>query len=342
MAQKLFEKVVKNELGKPRSITKSTIKPYEQNDEEKTEEIIEEKKITTKQEKTLFEKVVDIFATSPYFHLYSVPLPKNQKPVFMMSTSKEDLLDELKASKGEILQQYKEKFPDFDEDTDYDSISFYTQTKKMKQLSESDIRNNKSVMKYIGSKSEQALQNVIDMHEKIKYNEEHKVEIVKANIQKVWETKDIHFYIIEMLGFKEDLAILVMAQNEKQAAKITVSNRFMTDFLKEHCDNIKSEDGLNVKVCCVTEEEELNIIYEELDYFLERKNISVEALTSPSFTVEEYRHFLKSMDKIDELTPAETKNAIEQIVMNNNFTHRREINDIMSHMSHIKTVVEEG
>ena len=309
MAQKMFEKEVKKDLGKPRSLTKTTIKKYEVGDEEKTEEVIDKIiPLAEPKEKTLFEQALEVLCTSPYIHLYKTPRVKDTPPRYLIAQNRQEIIDGF----NDCRNKAKDVLDTLGDIGEVDDAAYKKLINETKQMTEKEIKLDKNAIKSIGQRDEEALQEVIKLHEEKTYNEEHKYDIAKANIQKIIDAKEMHLYKVFIQGFEEETETLVIARTPRHAKLIGSCNDFMHDFMVEK--EIFGKDGVVITVCCYEDLKDASTIYNHLEKFLERDNACSQALVDPEFTIHKWERFLDKIEKVDNMSSQERQNAVDRLM----------------------------
>lgn len=310
MAQKIFEKAVKKDLGKARSITKTTISEYKSGDVESTEEIIE--KVLPKSEEseqTLFQKALDVLCTSPYIHLYKTPRIKNNSSLYLIATDKETLIKQIKESKEKMQEVLNcvQNIGEVDERA-YKKLIYET-----KMMSGQEIRSDKNAIKVVGSKTEDVLNSIIQTHEEMEYNEEHKYEIAEKNIKNIMASDKMHLYKVFMQGFEEESSQLIIADNPERAQLIGTYNDFMHDFIKEHSNKTIFDDGITITVGII-DDVDVEIICKHLDILIDKNNACSQALIDPEFTIAKWEMFLNNVNKVENMSSQEKDKALERLI----------------------------
>lgn len=310
MAQKAFEKIVKKELGKARSMTKTTIAEYQMGDIESVEEIVE--KILPKAEKsepTLFQKALDVLCTSPYIHLYKTPRIRNNSSAYLIATDKESLIKQFEESreKAQEMLNYAQNIGEVDEKAYRKLIN------ETRAMSGQEIKSDKNAIKVIGSKTEEALNKIIQTHDEMTYNEEHKYEIAEKNIKSIMISDKMHLYKVFMQGFEEESSQLIIADNPKRAQLIGTCNDFMHDFIKEHSDKTMFDEGVTITVGII-DDVDVKDICKHLDVLLDKDNACSQALVDPEFTIAKWKRFLDGVNKVENMSSQEKDRALGRLI----------------------------
>ena len=310
MAQKAFEKIVKKELGKARSMTKTTIVEYQIGDVESVEEVVE--KALPKAEKTeptLFQKALDILCTSPYIHLYKTPRIRNNSSLYLIATDKESLIKQFKEGKekAQEMLNYVQDIGGVDEKAYRKLIN------ETRVMSGQEIKSDKSAIKAIGSKTEEALNGIIQKHEEMAYNEEHKFEIAEKNIKNIMASNKMHLYKVFMQGFEEESSQLIIADNPKRAQLIGTCNDFMHDFIKEHSNKTMFDDGVTITVGII-DDVDVETICKHLDILIDKDNACSQALVDPEFTIEKWDRFLNKVNRVENMSSQEKDRALGKLI----------------------------
>ena len=301
MAQKMFEKSLKKDLGKIRSITKFQIREYQIGDEESIEEIIENNISTETKELSLFEKSVEILCSSPYIHLYKIPSPKlgNEKCHYGIYPDKETLENSLKEEYDEMIENAKsEKKEVFDLFVSKNEKILLKMISGAKEMSGQEIKGDKNAIKFIGSRGEECYNAIISTHTMNEYKELHKYEIVKENIEEVIKAESIFLYKVT-IDCIENSEILMIARNDEQAKTFALCSDYILDKLR-NIEGIDIADALlamNIKRICSNDTKE---IFDNLDKYLNRETIATIALTSTKFSIKLIEEALNNAEKVKE------------------------------------------
>lgn len=335
-AKILYEKEVKKELGKPRSITKLLIEKYKIGDEEFVEKLIED--TTPKEENkelSLYEKTLDILCNSPYIHIFKIPSPKagNGRFHYGIYANEEHLKDSLKEALDEVQSKIDEA--DFEinelnreqrkeaEKAIGANEKFYQKMLSgAKQLSEQDIKNDKNVIKYIGKQDDEWYKSIIRFHEEEKREVENKLSIAKENIIKILNSDNINLYIMQLENFDKS-SVLIAAHTSEQANQIGMCSEHILNLLKEKIPvkDRKREVNVNAKIMELDKKSAFKIM-EENDAFndlLSRDTFITKLIVEQGFTLDKLSEFLDKVDAVNNMTKEEKERAVQKLKKNKFF-----------------------
>lgn len=332
-AKILYEKEVKKELGKPRSVTKLLIEKYKIGDEEFVEELIED--TTPKEENkelSLYEKTLDILCNSPYIHIFKIPSPKagNGKFHYGIYASEEHLRDSLKETLDEVQSKIdkadfgmdelnREQRKEAEKAIGANERFYQKMVSGAKQLSEQDIKNDKNVIKYIGKQNDKWYKSIIDIHEEEKYEAENKLSIAKENIIKILNSDNINLYIMQLEDFDKS-SVLIAARTSEQANQIGMCSEHTLNLLKENIpeENGKREVNVNARVMEL-DEKSMFKIFEEDEAFndlLSRNTFTTKLIVKQGFTLNKLDKFLDKVDAVNSMTEEEKEKAVQELMKN--------------------------
>lgn len=347
-ARIIFEKTIKSELGKAKSITKYNILDYKVGDENVTDEIKEEVKKQT--EKSLFEKAFDILATSPYIHIYKIPNEMSNNSyhyaVYGNDTDmKRELVDKWQDFKNDkeseiqgkinisavgtkmekMLGRHMEKM---------DSV-IYKILNKTRRLTPAEVRNSKDVRKYVGSQDDEWYEAIIKIHESETYEHEHKEEIIVKNIQMIFDENrdDIQVFFGRINGIVGSEGIVV-ARNEDQAHNVFMASEHIINVLKELKEINKKENpdssSFNIDLNLgKVKEDQKDCIYDKefMELFLQNETLGLQMLSDSELTIDKIDKVLAKIDRIENMSEEEKNNAVTNLI-NSPFMNDKMANDI--------------
>lgn len=313
MVRAAFEKAVKNDLGKARSVTKFYMKPYAVGDENITEEIIEKPAPMVQRELTLQEKALEILCTSPYVHLYKMPTKGNKQPAYLIGKDKDEIVDIIKEHRAEARRELQSAFMEGNQEVDEEA---YEKTiRGIRQMSGTEIKNDRRAIKSIYERTDESLQNTIKDHENSLYKETHKEEIVMENFKKAAENESLQLYVVYLREYKEETKTLIISNNEEVAQSLAMYNDTMANFLEEHNlgrqIDITTDTYNNVGLEGV---EGVASIEDGIKLFLSKDNLCTQAFCDPELTMDKYIRVLDTIKKTLKMTKKEKSAALEEIL----------------------------
>lgn len=330
MVKAAFEKAVKNDLGKARSVTKFYMKPYSIGDENITEEIIEKPAApAVVKEPTIFEKALEILCTSPYIHLYKTPKVKTQPSTYLVAQTKDELVD-MFMEKKEKAQEMINTMSNIADFAEVDEKAYSKLINETKRMSGQEIKNDKNAIRTVGSKSEEALQAIIDVHEAEAYKEEHKYEIVEKNIRMIMDSGNLGLFKIFLPEYEDETSSLIIADTADNAKLIATCTDYMHDFIEEHTQqSILTGDKVTITVGVKQyQTPEIDVLLKGIDVLLSRDNACSEALVDPEFTVEKWELFLSKVKQVGNMTSEEKQRALDKLA-NSKFARRDDFKSIL-------------
>lgn len=332
-AKILYEKEVKKELGKPRNITKMTIKEYEVEDKENIVEIIDAPVLVEENEKkelSLFEQALEILCKSPYIHIFKIPSPKVGANKFHYEIYKDE--EHLKNSLRETFDEIQEKIDKADFGVDELNREKRKEAEKIiganerfyqrmvagaKQLSEQDIRKDKNVIRYIGKQDDEWYKTIISIHEEEKDEDENRITIIKENIKKILDSDKINLYIMRLEEF-DNSSILIAARTSDQANQIGMCSEHTLNLLKEGTSekDLKKELNVNAQVMKLDDKSISKILENEdaLNDLISRSTFTTDIITKRQFSLEKINKFLDKVDAVNNMTEQERKEAVNKLV----------------------------
>lgn len=336
-ARILYEKEIKNELGKPKTITKYSCAEYKYGDENSVEKIEEKVQEKNDEPLSLYQQALDILCNSPYIHIYRVPDVnfESGKYNYTIYESYEHMEFGLK----EMYQQAEKEFEKRDIELDKHIEKLTGKKKKQvmkirnnrdsvlprliartRQLSAQEIKSDKNVIKYIGKQDDEWYQAIIDLHNEKDYENKNKTKVARENIEKILATKDIKLYLVKVKEI-EDGEVIVAARNKKQAGQLAILNDYIMEKIKANkgmIQDAKTDDGLNVSTKAgELTKEKLNDLYEKDDAFkelLDRKTFATDLMTKSSFTIRDLEKFLDKVEEIHNMSDEERDTAVQNLV----------------------------
>lgn len=316
-AKILYEKEIKKEVGKIRSITKLQIKPFQEGDINSNLKIIE-KKIDSYKETSLFEKALDILCNSSFIYLFKIPLPlKNGKGnsfFYEVCDTEENLKNKLKDSFCEAKNEIKKAFSrtniienkikgEIEKDLSIDEKVYRKMICGIKKLSAQEIKNDKNIIKYIGKQEDEWYESIIKIHENKKYEHDNKISIVKENLQTIFNSKKFKIYIMQVEEIKNS-HMLVIAKTKEQANQIAMCSKFMLDTLKQKYPEV--EDGIrkiniNLKAFELTKSSLFKVLEnnEILNDLISKNTFVTELICKKQFSLEIMEDFLEKVDIVN-------------------------------------------
>lgn len=332
MAKIMYEKSLKNSLGKIRNMTKMTITEYKVGDSEHIEEIVERKTtVNEPKELTLFEKALEVLCTSPHIHLYKTPLVSGKKSAYLIAASMEDFVDKIKEIKEDAEKKFNEMqniLDDNDLDVEFNDSAFYKIVKKTRELTGAEIKSDKNAIKAIGKRDEEDLKAIIKIHEDEEYRKEHRFDIAKNNIKKLMKVDNMKIYNVYIEGFKKESSQFVIATESGQAMMLARYNEIMNDFISEKIDKGELDKATNKVVSAHISFENDEDMDKHLKSFLEKENACVQALTDLDFTPEKWISFLDKIDTVLKMTEEERGAAVKSI-LNSGLIQKEKVNKLI-------------
>lgn len=227
-----YDRAVKKEFGKSKSMTKRTLKEYKNGDEDFCNKIVDEAPVNKEKtpEEIEFEKKLD-YIESDYFGLYKVTFAKNNvfsnEVVYVFADNADDVPYQIRGTLDETTEP-----ADF----------IISKIKNIVRMTRSNIRIDKGALKRLSLESVKDLEEISNRAKTL--SEEHK--------QKAIDT----FEILESNGFevyggkgaqgKKELIFAEMARSEDEAECLVMSEtRMMESFFAIRKSNTKC--GATVK-----------------------------------------------------------------------------------------------
>lgn len=308
MAQILYKKTVEKELGKAKSITKSSIRAYSIGDVECIEEIVEKVAPAVVKELTLQERALDILCTSPYVHLFKVSGTPNQQAIYLVGENKQEIIDIVEEHRQEARQEVQTMFMDTKQ---VDEEVYNKLIKRIKKMSGEEIKRDKSAIKSVYNRTDESLENIIKDHEKAVYKIEHKEEIVTANFEKAAKDGSLQLYSVFIEGYREGTETLIVADDDNVAKAIALCNEQMAEYLEK---NLEDKDEHFSPQLGTYQYVTLEGIENGMELFLSRDNLCTQAFCDPELTMEKYKKVLKTIDKVHHMTKEQKKKALDKIL----------------------------
>lgn len=350
-AKILYEKEVKKELGKPRSITKLQIKAYEIGDKNCISEIIETINVAKveKEEMSLFEQALEILCTSPYIHMFKIPSPKMgaNKFHYEIYANEEHLRQSLRDSFDEVQGKIDEanfKIDELNREQRKEAEKIIGANEKFyqkmvagaKQLSGQEIRNDKNIMKYIGKQNDEWYKTIIKIHEEEDYENKNKLSIVRENSRKILDSKDFNLYIMQLEEFDKS-CVLIAARTSEQANQIGMCSEYILNLLKENTPEKDGEQKVNVNAQVIElDEKSLSKVLEDddaLNDLISRNTFTTKLISKKQFSLKKLEDFLNKVDMINNMTEKEKDIAVRKLMSNNSLS-----DDFKQRMDFISTM----
>ena len=331
-AKILYEKTIKKELGKPRSITKLSIKGYSAEDKEIITPIIENNvQSKEKKELSLFEQALEILCTSPFIHIFRIPSPKKgiDKFFYAIYENKEHLRDSLKENLDEVQNEIDDadfKLNELNREDRKEAEKIISTNERLyqkmvtgaKQLSGQDIHNDKNALKYIGRQDDEWYKTVIKIHEEKKYENENKINIAKKNINTILESDKINLYVMQLQEF-DNSSVLIAAHTSKQANQIGMCSEYVINLLRGN--NIKDGEKITVNAKVIKlDKKSISKICEDddlLNDLISRETFTTQLIIKNNFSLDKIESFLDKVNKINNMTEKEKDIAIKKLVSKN-------------------------
>lgn len=350
-AKILYEKEIKKELGKPRSITKLQIKSYEIGDENSISEIVEPANTekVEKKELSLFEQALEILCSSPYIHMFKVPSPRvgANKFHYEIYANEEHLKQSLRDSFDEVQSKIDEanfKIDELNREQRKEAEKIIGANERFyqkmvagaKQLSGQEIRNDKNVMKYIGKQDDEWYKTVIKIHEEEEYDNKNRLSIVRENSKTILNSKDFNLYVMQLEDFHKS-SVLIAARTSDQANQIGMCSEYILDLLKENTpeEDRKKKVDVNVKVIELDEKSLSKILEDDdaLNDLISRKTFTTKLISKKQFSLKKLEDFLNKVDMVNKMSEKEKDMAVQKLMSNNNLS-----DDFKQRMNFISTM----
>lgn len=332
-AKILYEKEVKKELGKPRSITKFTINPYSAGDKESTEEIIEEtpsNRDDETKEMSLFEQALEILCTSPYIHIFRIPYSKQGTNKYHYDVFENEehlnrvLKENLERAQNEIDnadlgvdELNREKRKEAERVINSSTKLYQRMVSGAKQLSGQEIKNDKNVMRYIGKQDDEWYKNVIELHQEKDYEKNNRLTLARENIMKIVDSEEYHMYLISIKEIKNSTA-LIAARTSEQANEVGMCSQYILDLLKENTPEVNGEREVNVnsQVAQLERENVEKIIENDdaLNQILDRTTFITEMVVKKNFSLDKLKNLLDRIEIVVNMTDEEKENAVKKLL----------------------------
>lgn len=331
-AKILYEKEVKKELGKPRSITKLFIKSYEIGDKENIIEITEAPMVeNTEKELSLFEQALEILCESPYIHMFKIPSPKAgaNKFHYEIYANEEHLKQSLRESFDEVQNKIDEadfKIDELNREQRKEAERVIGANERFyqkmvagaKQLSGQDIRNDKNVMKYIGKQDDEWYKTIIKIHKEEEDEDKNKLNIAKENMKKILDSDKFNLYIMQLEDF-DNSSVLIAARTSEQANQIGMCSEYILNLLKKNTPEKdgKKEVNVNARVMKLDEKSISKIFKNEkaLNDLISRDTFTTKLVIKKQFTLEKLEDFLDKVDVVNNMTEEEKNKAVQKLML---------------------------
>lgn len=337
-AKIMFEKTIKMDIGKPKSITKYTINQYNVDDEDATEEIVDVIKVEEKKELTLFEKALNILCTSPYIHLYKIPSPKMGNGKFHYGVYMDD--EHLKYSLNKEFEEAKKSTGELDIDIQSLDRGLRKEAEKLlnqntafynkmlngsKQLSEQEIKADKNAIKHVGTISEEGLNMIIEVHNREEYEEKNKVSIFRDNLKKVLSIDGFQLFCTKIEEI-EDSGLLIVAKNINQAKQLSSCSGYTIDLLTKYGRTLADKEGsVNMRTGTVTGDNLQKILSNDkiIEQIIEKDTFTTQILLDSDFSLDTLNQVLDRVDKMnDKRDVANNRNAINALMNNDTIVEK--------------------
>lgn len=314
-ARIVFEKQLKKDFGKLRSLTKFQIKEYQCGDKEMTEEIID-KVLVEEKEISLFDKALEVLCTSPYIHLYKIPSPNlgNGKFQYGLFSDMEHLKESMREDLNKVIDNARE-----DEGKEIFKL-FVQKNEKLyskmvngaKQMSGKEIKNDKNAIKFIGGKDDSYYNAILNIHKDEEEKEKHKLEMAKENLIKVTSTKDMILYKTRINGLPNS-DVIVVARDEKQAKTLSLCSDYIREIIQKNSNMDIADELLGMEVTEI-KDDAIQEILENIEVYLNRETITTVALTSSKFSIELFEAILDKICNFSKLTQQEKEQHLQKII----------------------------
>lgn len=346
-AKIMFEKTIKIDIGKPKSITKYIINQYNVDDEDATEEIVDVIKVEEKKELTLFEKALDILCTSPYIHLYKIPSPKLGNGRFHYGIYMDDEhlehelrkeLEEAKKATGELDIDIKELDRGLRKEAEKlinsNTNIFYKMLNGAKQMTGQEIKTDRNAIKHIGTISNEGLNAIIEIHNKEDFEAKNKLSVVRENIKKVLDSDDLELFFARIDKI-EDSEMMVVARTIEQAKQLVSCSGYTIELLKQYSKTLEknSETSVNVSVGTITDKNLQKLISSdsELEKIVDRDTFSTKLLLDSDFSINTVNKLLDKVEQINDMSESDRKDAVNLLLSNDKIAEK--LQDSVKHFT---------
>lgn len=217
--------------------------------------------------------------------------------------------------------------------------TIYKILSRVKELAKTEIQNSKDVIKYIGSQPDDWYETIIDVHEREKYEHEHKEEIITKNIKMIFDENrdDIQVYFASIKEIPESLGVVV-ARNESQARDMFFASDYIFDIVKKMREIAKKEKpdsksfDINIDVGKI-KEDKIDCICdcicdkEFAHTFLQNETFGLQILSDSELTIEKVDRILTRFDNFEGTLGKEQGDVVTNLV-DNPFIQCRVMKDI--------------
>lgn len=283
MANILFDKTIKKELGKIKSSTKRTIRPYEEGDEDICNEIVEEVVVKEETDPKIIElnKKLKIIEDADDFFLFRVDFSKNiggSNVMYFYQRDEEGVYKEIKVLIAQSLNE-----GDFCVSLEDAYQEVKHSVKRISKMTTAEIRVNKECLKKINDTTIEEMEAMAGRGKEIDNLME---ELIKMRFKNLIEN-GYKFY--EVIITNTDLHFVECAENEIDMASLaSVEQRMLNLKSKEKGKKEISIEGRRIDIEATS--------IQELKDFVQKDDHMYRLLNSLSKTaVEKYMLYVSGM-----------------------------------------------